>query len=236
MKLLGVTIIVVAALAFGAEAIAEEDDAALPPIDCPLHAAGVKVYGLRPFEEVEQYIAFLERSDRRVWQRPDEVVRALELEGDEVVADVGAGSGYFSFRLAEAVPRGTVRAIDIEPEMARHIHHQVLNRGISNLEVLLTDPDDPHVNEDVDLVFVCDVLHHVEGRRAWLDRLFGEMRTGARVVLIEFKEGELPEGPPVGLKIPKREILELMAAGGFRETGDRPDFLPYQHFLVFEKP
>ena len=75
------------------------------PIDCPLHAKGVHTGDLRPFAETEKYIEFLERPDRAEWQKPDAVVRALRLQGTETVADVGAGSGYFTFRFAKALPR-----------------------------------------------------------------------------------------------------------------------------------
>jgi ubiquinone/menaquinone biosynthesis C-methylase UbiE len=172
-------------------------DHADPPIDCPLRKQGVDTHGLRPFDEVEDYIAFLERADRAAWQKPAVVVAALDLDGTEVVSDVGAGSGYFTFRLAEALPEGHVRAIDIEPEMLRHIHHKVLSEGASNVEVVLATLDDPHVDSRTDVVFICDVLHHVEERRAWLERLHEETKPGARLVLIEFKEGDLPQGPPI---------------------------------------
>ena len=77
----------------------------LPPIECPLRKAGIDKTKLKPFEEVGDYISFLEREDRAIWQQPDAVVEALGLAGDEVVADVGAGSGYFTFRLAQVVVR-----------------------------------------------------------------------------------------------------------------------------------
>ena len=96
----------------------------LPGIDCPLRKAGVDPSSLRPFADVEKYIAFLDRPDRAAWQKPDEVVKALALQGDETVVDLGAGSGYFSFRLAQAVPRGKVVAADLEPESpAIRWHH-----------------------------------------------------------------------------------------------------------------
>ena len=207
-----------------------------PPIDCPLRNQGVDTHHLKPFEEVEEYIEFLERPDRAAWQRPDAIVEALELAGTEVIADVGAGSGYFTFRFAEALPEGSVRAIDIEPEMLRHIHHKVTSAGISNIEVVVATPDDPHVDGKEDLVFICDVLHHVEGREAWLARLFSQTKSGARLVLVEFKEGDLPQGPPEAMKIPKQSMIELVSDAGFVLAGDRSDLLPYQSFLVFSKP
>src|ERR1035437_11113103 len=84
----------------------------MPGIDCPLRKVGVDPSDLRPFAEVEKYIAFLDRPDRAAWQKPDEVVAALGLQGNETVLDLGAGSGYFSFKLAQALPRGKVVGAD----------------------------------------------------------------------------------------------------------------------------
>ena len=129
-------VILILALLSVAAGETPSDEPHVPPIDCPLRAAGVDPAGMKPFEDVARYIEFLEREDRAAWQKPDAVVDALELSGSEVVADVGAGSGYFTFRFAEALSEGSVRAIDIEPEMLRHIHHKVASSGISNIEVV----------------------------------------------------------------------------------------------------
>jgi SAM-dependent methyltransferase len=211
-------------------------DPSNPPIDCPLHRQGVNAGTLRPFAETEKYIEFLERPDRAAWQKPDDVVAALHLAGDETVADVGAGSGYFTFRFAKALPRGKVIATDIDPEMIRHVHHKVLSKGIGNVEVVLAKSEDPSVDGRADVVFVCDVIHHVEGREAWLRKLASEMKTGARLVVVEFKEGKLPEGPPGSVKIPKAKLVSMLEAAGFSLQSDRTDLLPYQTFLTFTKP
>lgn len=205
------------------------------PIECPLAKQGIKVDHLRPFENVEKYIAFLERPDRATWQRPDAVVKVLGLAGDETVADVGAGSGYFSFRLAQALPRGSVHAIDVEPEMIRHIHHKAMSEGIQNVHVVLGKPDDPSIPANANLVLVCDVLHHVADQAAWLGKLVTEMSSGSRLALIEFKEGPLPEGPPEGAKIPKAKLIPLVTQAGLMLDKDLPDLLPYQSFLLFRK-
>jgi SAM-dependent methyltransferase len=211
-------------------------DPANPPIDCPLHKQGVNTGALRPFAETEKYIEFLERSDRAVWQKPDAVVAALRLAGTETLVDVGAGSGYFSFRFARALPKGKVIATDVEPEMIRHIHHKVLTEGISNVKVVLADPKDPSVDPSADVVFVCDVIHHVGEREAWLQKLAAEMKPGARLVVIEFKEGKLPEGPPEAVKIPKAKLVSMLEEAGFSLQSDQPKLLPYQTFLTFTKP
>jgi ubiquinone/menaquinone biosynthesis C-methylase UbiE len=207
----------------------------LPGIDCPLRKAGVDPSGLRPFAEVEKYIAFLDRADRAAWQKPDEVVTALALRGNETVFDLGAGSGYFSFKLAQAVPRGKVVAADLEPEMIRHIHHKAMVEGVTNLTPVIIKADDPQVPGDADYVFVCDVLHHVQGRAGWLKKAVSEMKPGARFVLIEFKEGKLPEGPPEAAKITGKQLLELVTQAGLALESERGDLLPYQVFLVFRK-
>jgi 2-polyprenyl-3-methyl-5-hydroxy-6-metoxy-1,4-benzoquinol methylase len=211
-------------------------DPANPPIDCPLHKQGVNTSTLRPFAETEKYIEFLERPDRAAWQKPDAVVAALHLAGTETLVDVGAGSGYFTFRFARALPKGKVIATDIEPEMVRHIHHKVLTEGIANVKVVLADAKDPGADRDADVVFVCDVIHHVGEREAWLRKLASEMKPGARLIVIEFKEGKLPEGPPEGVKIPKAKLVSMLEGAGFSLQADEPKLLPYQTFLTFTKP
>jgi SAM-dependent methyltransferase len=205
------------------------------PIDCPLRKAGIDPHGLRPFAEADKYIAFLERADRATWQRPDAVVSALSLRGDETVVDVGAGSGYFTFRLAAALPRGRVIALDIEPEMVRHVHHRAMQEGLDNVEARLISSDEPDVPEAADLVFICDVLHHVTNRPDWLAGLARQLESGTRLAVVEFREGSLPEGPPEAMKIPTHRIRQEIEAAGFSLLADHSPLLPYQSFLEFRR-
>ena len=206
-----------------------------PPIDCPLRKQGIDPHSLEPFEDVEKYINFLERPDRAVWQKPDEVVKALALTGSETVVDLGAGSGYFSFRFARALPSGKVIAVDVAPEMVRHIHHKAMMEGVTNVEAVLAKPDDPYVTSDADVVFICDVLHHVDDRANWLGRVFAKMGKGARLVLVEFKEGDLPEGPPAKVKLPRKQLETLIRNAGFGEPKADDQLLPYQLVLEAKK-
>jgi 2-polyprenyl-3-methyl-5-hydroxy-6-metoxy-1,4-benzoquinol methylase len=209
---------------------------AYPPIECPLAKAGVHPASLRPFEDVQKYIAFLERPERAAWQRPDAVVAALGLKGNETVVDIGAGSGYFAFRFARALPQGSVVAVDVEPEMVRHLHHKAMTDGVRNLRAVLGKAQVPDVPPEAGLIFVCDVLHHVADRTAWLARLAAEMSPDARLVIIEFKEGKLPVGPPETARIPKAELVRLVTAAGLQLVSERSDLLPYQYMLTFRKP
>lgn len=217
------------------QAFAQQQDA-LPPIECPLRKAGIDPTKLKPFAEVEKYIQFLERPDRAKWQKPDEVVKALKLKGAEAVVDLGAGSGYFTFRLSKAVPQGKVIAIDTQPEMVRHVHRKVITGDWPNVRAQVGKADDPGLSPDADLVFVCDVLMHVSKKSEWLKTIHSEMQSGARVALIDFREGHLPEGPPEAVKVPKAEVLRLGEKAGFTLLEDKSDLLPYQNFLVFVKP
>ena len=221
----------------GSAASKNPAEAKLPPIECPLHKAGIDPTKLKPFDEVEKYIAFLERKDRAQWQKPDEVVNALGLKGSETVVDLGAGPGYFAFRLAKTLPRGRVVAIDSQPEMARHVHRKALTEGVRNLQAQVAKSgDDPGLPAGADLVFGCDVLMHVKQRAKWLATIHAQMKSGARLVLIDFKEGDLPEGPPEKVKVPKAEVIGLCKKAGFTLQEDRSDLLPYQEFLVFVRP
>ena len=213
--------------------VAAED---LPPIECPLSKAGIDKTKLKPFEEVEEYIKFLERADRAKWQKPEAVVKTLGLKGTETVVDLGSGSGYFTFRLSQAVPKGKVIAIDSQPEMVRHVHRKVLTGEWPNVRAQVGKPNDPGLPPDADFVFVCDVLLHVRQKAAWLKTIHSQMQSGAKLVLIDFQEGDLPEGPPEKIKVPKKEVLRLCKEAGFDLKRDEPDLLPYQEFLVFGKP
>lgn len=228
------------AVSASAQPVASADSPA--PIDCPFHAAhaardadgGHPLHGdtHRPFGDTQSYIDFLERPERNTWQKPEQVVENLGLRSDDVVADVGAGSGYFSFRMAKAVPKGRVVALDIDPEMVRFVHHKALSQGVGNVVASQSQPDDPRVPAEATVVFIADVLHHVADRPAWLSRLHAQMKADGRLFIIEFKEGELPQGPPAGMKLSRKQIEGEVTGAGFGLRRVDSELLPYQ--LLFE--
>lgn len=206
-----------------------------PPVDCPLRKAGMDPTKMKPFEQIEAYIAFLEKPDRVLWQKPKEVVDALDLKGSERILDLGAGSGYFSFPMSEKVPNGRVFAADVEPEMIRHIHHNAMLKGIQNIEVKLIDAVKPEIPENIDLVFMCDVMHHIADPIEWLKGVVSQLPEGARLALIEFHEGEIPQGPPASVKMPKTKLMEITSAAGLALEREITGLLPYQTFFIFKK-
>jgi ubiquinone/menaquinone biosynthesis C-methylase UbiE len=177
----------------------------------------------------------LETPDRDGWQKPREVVDALRLKPGAAVADIGAGSGYFSVRFAAVVgPQGTVYAGDIDAGLIDYLKQRAVKAGLQNLKPVLGQPDDPLLPADsVDLVFICDVIHHIENRGLYYAKLAQTLHPGGRLVIVDFQKQELPVGPPAAMKIAKPDLIAEVEQAGFA-LREEFDFLPYQYFLVFE--
>jgi ubiquinone/menaquinone biosynthesis C-methylase UbiE len=180
------------------------------------------------------YIAFLDDPARDAYQKPDEVMKALALRPGEAVADIGAGSGYFTVRFARAVgDTGRVYAVDISPDMIRHLNRRIRDAGIRNVVTVLSEPDDPLLPEaSVDRFVIVDTWHHIEDKEGYLARLKRMLKPGGQVVHIDFQKRDLPVGPPLGMKIAREDLVKQMEDAGFRLAGEHT-FLPYQYFLVF---
>jgi arsenite methyltransferase len=177
----------------------------------------------------EEYVRVLEDPQRDVWQKPHEVVMALGLKTTETVADIGAGSGYFTRRFA--MHAGKVYAVDIDAKLLE----AAMKDAPKNVEAVLATPDDPMLPAaSVDTIFFCDVLHHIDGRAAYYPKLAKALKPGGRIVAIEFYKKPLPLGPPESMKISEEELVAELKAAGFRKTNSF-DFLPYQYFMVFER-
>jgi ubiquinone/menaquinone biosynthesis C-methylase UbiE len=180
-----------------------------------------------PPADAGEYARILEDPSRDEWQKPHEVVQALALKGDETVADIGAGSGYFARRLARHAR--LVYAVDIDAKLLEIC----AKNAPDNLKTVLAPPDDPQLAAaSIDLVFLCDVLHHIEGRGAYLNKLRRALKPGGRIVVVDFHKRALPVGPPPEMKIDHDEAVREFAAAGFRLSAEER-FLPYQYFLVF---
>jgi ubiquinone/menaquinone biosynthesis C-methylase UbiE/phosphohistidine phosphatase SixA len=182
------------------------------------------------------YIAMLEDPQRDAWQRPAQVVSALRLREGDSVADVGAGSGYFTLRLAGAVGAGgRVHAVDISRDMLSHLEQRVRAAGVPNVDLILAKPDDPLLAPgSVDLVFICDTWHHIDDRVRYLATLTRALKPGARVAIVDFYPRELPVGPPPSMKLSRDQVVGEFAAAGFH-VAEEHDFLDYQYFLVFAR-
>jgi ubiquinone/menaquinone biosynthesis C-methylase UbiE len=180
------------------------------------------------------YIAALEDPARDAYQKPHEVLTALDIKAGEVIADIGAGSGYFALRLAHHVgPTGHVYAVDVSPDMVRHLNQRIRDARLLNVSAILAAPDDPLLPRPVNRVLFVDVWHHIENRPQYLAGIRKLLAPGGQVVMIDFHKKELPIGPPVSMKIAREDLVAEMQANGFRLAREH-GFLEYQYFLVFE--
>lgn len=183
------------------------------------------------FRDAERWAQVFDDPERDAWQKPHEVLRALALEPGAQVADLGAGTGYFTVRLANMLPAGRVYAVDIEPDMVRYLEARAQREGLRNVVAVKGEPDDPRLPEKVDLVLLVDVYHHIGDRAPYFRRLRDSLRPGGRVAIVDFKL-DSPAGPPRAARIAPETVEAEMKAAGYAVTAEHR-FLPYQYFLVF---
>lgn len=180
------------------------------------------------------YIGMLDDPKRDAYQKPYEVLTALAIEPGEVIADIGAGSGYFTFRLAHRVgDKGRVYAVDISPDMIRHLNRRIRELKAMNVTAILADADDPLLADaSIDRFFFSDSWHHIENQSKYLSLIKKMLKPGGEIIMIDFHKKELPVGPPMQMKIAREDLIRQMESNGFRLTKEHT-FLPYQYFLVF---
>lgn len=151
---------------------------------------------------------------RDEWQRPEEVVLALELTPTMTVADVGAGTGYFAVRLARAVPRGQVIATDVEPGMIRYLEERALREGLPNVRVVhATHVSSGLSAKSVDAILVVHVWHHLADRKNYARDLAEALRPGGKVVIVDFPL-DARRGPPMDHRVAAEDIVADLAAAG----------------------
>ena len=183
------------------------------------------------FGDAERWAHVFDDPKRDAWQKPHEVIQALALAPDSVVADIGAGTGYFAVRLASMVPAGRVYAVDVEPDMVAYLAERAKREKRTNLVAVTGAPDDPRLAEKADVILLVNVYHHIDQRDRYFSELRASLKPGGRLAVIDFRV-DSPAGPPKAARIaPERVIAELKGAG-YGLTQEH-DFLPRQYFLVF---
>ena len=185
--------------------------------------------------DLDAYIARMEEPERAQWQKPDEVVAALQLKPGQIACDIGAGPGYFSLRLARAVGEsGHVFAVDVEPRILEALRKRLEASTAKNLSPVLALPDDPLLPPNAcDLILVVDTYHHFPDGAAYLRRLARSLRPGGRLVNIDFHKRELPVGPKLEHKVSREAFLKDAESAGLKLAAEH-SFLPYQYFLVLQ--
>jgi len=183
------------------------------------------------FDDAERWAKVFDDPGRDAWQHPDDVVAALGLTPNMSVADVGAGTGYFTVRLARAVPDGHVIATDIEPDMVRYLGDRARREQLANVRAVLATGDDPRLEpSSVDRILIVDVWHHVADRGAYAKGLAAALRPGGQVAIVDFTQ-EATHGPPREHRLrPDAIITDLQGAG--LDASLAPTSLPDQFIII----
>lgn len=183
-----------------------------------------------------QGAGWLERRSREFEEQPTKLVNSLNLNSKDVVADIGAGTGYISFRIARLVPEGKVLAVDIQPEMLEIIQFLKKENKIDNVEPVLGTVSDPKLPvESIDLAIMVDAYHEFEYPREVMEGIVKALKPGGRVVLVEYR-GENPLIPIKALhKMTEKQVRKEMVPVGL-VWKENKNVLPQQHILIFEKP
>jgi ubiquinone/menaquinone biosynthesis C-methylase UbiE len=182
-------------------------------------------------------LGLLEAPDRDLWQRPDQIMDALGIADASVVADVGAGSGWFTVRLARRVgPNGVVYAQDVQQEMLAAITRRVQREGLTNVRPVLGQGSDPHLDRGkFDAILMVGVYHEIDDRVMMLKNLGAALKPQGRLGVIEFRQnGGGGPGPALDERVDPQIVVQDAAKAGLRLLSEE-SFLPYQYFLNFAR-
>ena len=184
------------------------------------------------FDNPEQLAKGFDDPARDAWQMPERVIEALGLKPGQAVADIGAGTGYFTVRLAKSTAAPQVYAVDIEKSMVTYVRERAAKEGLTNIVAVQASAERSNLPASVDLVLIVDTYHHIGNRVAYFSELRKLMKPSARLAIVDFKKGA-PGGPPEEFRFSAEQITaELVKAGFTLQT--QPGFLPRQLFLIFQ--
>jgi ubiquinone/menaquinone biosynthesis C-methylase UbiE len=195
------------------------------------HTKGYSHGMSKDFKNAEEWVKVFNDPARDVWQKPDEVVEALNVQPNDVVADIGAGTGYFSFRIAKKQTAAKIYAADIQPDMIEFLKKEGTTQECANVVPLLIPNSKVKFPEPVNLALIVDTFHHIDERINYFRSLKKTLAKDSRVAVIDYKESS-PIGPPVEHRISKEEVIAELNAAGYKLTEDK-DLLPNQYFLIF---
>ncbi len=209
---------------FAAAAAGLHAQAAAPGQHKPDHMA-------RHFDDAERWAKEFDDPARDAWQMPSRVIEALGLRTGQSVADIGAGTGYFSSRLARAAAAPTVYAVDIEPSMVAYLKGRAAKEGLKNLTAVQAGEGGPNLPVPVDTILIVDTYHHIPDRVAYFTRLKASLKSGGSLAIVDFRK-DAPSGPPPEFRFTPEQITAELTKAGYA-LARQHDFLPRQIFLVY---
>jgi ubiquinone/menaquinone biosynthesis C-methylase UbiE len=196
-----------------------------------------KIYVSREIAQVmgSEGAAWLDRKDREKEENSNLAINKMDLLPTSIVADIGAGTGYYTFKIAQRVPDGKVYAVEIQDEMIRYLNERKNELGSTNVEVIKGDAKSPHLpDSSIDLAIMIDVYHELEYPKEMLQYISKALKSNGKILLLEYR-AEDPNIPIKPLhKMSVAQVNKEMAANGFKLYYDG-EFLPIQHFLLYQK-
>ncbi|SPE40418.1 Methyltransferase type 11 [Candidatus Sulfotelmatobacter sp. SbA7] len=187
----------------------------------------------RHFDDAEQWAKEFDDPTRDQWQMPDKVLAALGLKRGQTVADLGAGTGYFTVRLAKSAAAPKVYAVDIEASMIAYLRKRASTEGLKNIVAVQASPESANLPEPVDLILIVDTYHHIPDREVYFRKLASSLKPQGRLAIIDWRRGG-PMGPPEEFRFAPEQIHQELAKAGFKPIAHY-DFLPNQLFLIFSR-
>jgi SAM-dependent methyltransferase len=184
------------------------------------------------FSEVERFARHFDGPERDAWQKPAEVVRFLELGAGQVIADIGAGTGYFLPPLSKAVgATGHVLALDVEPNMVEYAKQRSRRASLANVEARVVQPDDPGLApSSVDRILIVDTWHHIDDRANYAAKLARSLRPSGALLIVDFTL-ESDQGPPREHRLAPDQVIAELKEGGFQAEVVRDETLPKQYLV-----
>jgi len=185
------------------------------------------------FTNIERWVKAFEDPARDSWQKPDEVVRTMGLVAGDVVADIGAGTGYFTRRFAVAVgPEGKALGLDIEQSMVKYMKEDAQKLDLENYEAIVIPTDATGLAPgSVDVIFLSNTYHHIENRVEYFKNASKNLKQNGRVIIVDFYKNT-DFGPPRDHKLAKEVVLDEMARAGYILKKDLK-ILPHQYYLEY---
>lgn len=184
------------------------------------------------FSNAERWAKMFENPERDEWQQPDFVIQSMNIEPNDIIVDIGSATGYFPVRFAKVVHRGNVIGVDVEKDMVDYLNDRAQKEGINNLISILGEFHDPKIPEPADIVFICNTYHHIDDRVTYFKNIKSKFRPDGKLVIVDFRKGDLPVGPPDKQKISPKHVIKELEKAGFVLTQHQED-LPYQYMLTF---
>lgn len=184
------------------------------------------------FEDVEAYVAKFDSPERDEWQKPEEVLDFINLKNSDILADIGAGTGYFSVRAAKRLNPGKVLAVDSEPNMLEYLRKRAFNLGIKNIETVLSVHHQVNLPQMANVILLVGTFHHIEERNTYFAELRKSLAPEGKLIIIENKAGT-PIEPPAEMVVTPEQVVEELKSAGFNLIAESTT-LPYQSMQKFE--